>query len=433
MTKLATVITTSLLEIWAHKLRSLLSFLTMAIGVGAILYTFAITEGTSQRMKKAMAIAGQGRMEIGPKRGGDYKSKGLSPGLTLNDAKAIRSAFPELAMVSPEIERWGAGFIYKDFKDGSLAARGITLEWAKRDWGYTTRGRFLNQTDIDTAARVCVLIEPGRWLKKPWWIKRWASRKDDFNSWIVRRDLLGKNVIIGNEMFLVVGIIQEPTREKDPRWFRGRWSWGDGLMPITTLMKSVTSRYDASDSPDKIDSIDIDTGNEETVSSYRKKIEALMRLRHRGEEDFEVFEYRERYADQIAEQKKTARATLLMGIICVLAGGIGIMNVTLATIYSRIKEIGIRRAVGASRSDIVLQFVIEAMLLGLLGGIFGIALGLLGINTFLKDIRWMDIATFHPIHFMAALTIAVGTGFIFSIWPAWMAAKLDPVEALRYE
>ena len=124
---------------------------------------------------------------------------------------------------------------------------------------------------------------------------------------------------------------------------------------------------------------------------------------------------------------------LIMGIICVLAGGIGIMNVTLATIFSRIKEIGIRRALGASKMDILLQFVLEAMLLGFLGGILGIFLGLAGIRWFLKGVQWMEIATFEPIHFAISLLIAAGTGLIFSVYPAYTAAKMDPVEALRYE
>ncbi|MBI2069809.1 MAG: ABC transporter permease [Elusimicrobia bacterium] len=430
MAKLLTALTTGLLEIWAHKTRSFLSFLTMTIGVAALLYTFAITEGSNQRMKKAMELSGPGRMSISKKR--DYKSKGLSPGLTYNDAAVIRESFPDLYMISPETQMWGSGFVFKDFKDDNFMAMGLTPDWAKREWVFKLRGRFLKWDDVRQNAKVCVLIEPGGWRKKPAWLKFWGIA-NSFENWITRRDLLGETVVIGNQSFVVVGIIKEPIREDDPRWFRGgSWGTGRGIIPITTI-PSLKSKWGWSPDNETIDEIDIDTGDEKTLALYKKKIDILLKARHRGEEDYEIRAYAEMFAERLAENRKMAVAIMIMGLVCILAGGIGIMNVTLATIYSRIREIGIRRAVGASRGDILLQFVIEAMLLGLLGGVFGIGLGLIGINTFLKELRWMDIATFQIHHFLAALGIAAGTGFIFSVYPAWMAARLDPVEALHYE
>lgn len=430
MEKFRTALITGLLEIWAHKTRSFLSFLTMTIGVAALLYTFAITEGSRQRMKKALELSGPGRLSVSMKR--DYKSKGLSPGLTYEDVVAIREAFPELFMVSPEDDMWGAGFMFKGFQDDDFMAMGATPDWAKREWVYKLKGRFLTWDDMRQNARVCVLMEPGGWRKKPAWLKFWGI-ENNFESWIARHDVLGQTVTIGNQSFVVVGVIKEPIREDDPRWFRGGyWGVGRGIVPITVL-PSLKTRWGGSGEYKTIKEIDIDTGHEKTLSLYKKKIDILLKARHRGEQDYDIKAYAELFAERIAENKKMAMATMIMGLVCILAGGIGIMNVTLATIYSRIREIGIRRAVGASRSDIVLQFVIEAMLLGLLGGIFGIGLGLIGINTFLKDLRWMDIATFQVHHFLMALSIAAGTGFIFSVYPAWMAARLDPVEALRYE
>ncbi|MBI4370383.1 MAG: ABC transporter permease [Elusimicrobia bacterium] len=415
-------------------MRSFLSFLTVAIGVAALLYTFAMTEGQNQRMKRAMELTGPGRLVISAKR--DYQSQGLSTGLTYDDARAIREAYPGLFMVSPEQQAWAGRFQVDGFEDKRFQFIGVTPEWAKRDWVYELRGRFLRWEDVSHAARVCVLIEPGGWLKKPAWLK-FFGMDNPFTIWMKRHDILGKTMVISGETYFVAGILQEPPREKDPRWYgrgRGFYLGGRGIIPITTFFKFVGNRQGrVVDNLGKIDEISVDTGQEKTLALYERRLRSLLLARHRGEEDFEIRAYAEMYAEQMAEQKKAALAIMVMGAVCVLAGGIGIMNVTLATIYSRIREIGIRRAVGASRRDILLQFVIEAMLLGFLGGLAGVGLGVAGINWFLKGVRWMEIATFEWHHFALALLISIGTGFIFSVYPAWIAAKLDPVEALRYE
>ncbi len=428
MDKLLTALTAGILEIWAHKTRSFLSFLTMAIGVAALIYTFAITEGQNQRIRKSMLLSGPGRMEITAKR--DYKSKGLSIGLTYADALAIRQAFPNLYMVSPENLVWPA-FRYKTFKKDYIHILGVTPEWAKRDWVYKLKGRFFSQNDIQQNAKVCILVQPGGWRKKPYWLKFWASA-NNLGTYLDRHDLLGKTVILGKQSFYVIGILKEPFKEDDPRWMRGGCWEGCALVPLTTL-PAVNQYDDGSARSGKIGEIQVDTGQESTLALYKKKIDTLIKARHRTEEDYEIRVYQEIYAERLAEQKKATMSILIMGIICVLAGGIGIMNVTLATIFSRIKEIGIRRALGASKMDILLQFVLEAMLLGFLGGILGIFLGLAGIRWFLKGVQWMEIATFEPIHFAISLLIAAGTGLIFSVYPAYTAAKMDPVEALRYE
>ncbi|MEI8188633.1 MAG: FtsX-like permease family protein, partial [candidate division NC10 bacterium] len=149
-------------------------------------------------------------------------------------------------------------------------------------------------------------------------------------------------------------------------------------------------------------------------------------------EDFEIKDSREEIEGQLKETAKYTLAATVLGAVAILAGGIGILNVTLAALFARIKEIGIRRAVGATRLDILSQFVAEAVLLGLCGGLAGLALGAGGI-AYLARHTDRDLASLTWYHFAGALLIAGATGFFFSLYPAWKAATLDPVEALRNE
>jgi putative ABC transport system permease protein len=136
--------------------------------------------------------------------------------------------------------------------------------------------------------------------------------------------------------------------------------------------------------------------------------------------------------NELEEAKKWLIAAIILGGVALVVGGIGIMNVTLATIFSRIKEIGIRRAVGASRMNIMAQFLVEAALLGLAGGLAGIGLGVLGLSTFAKAAD-RDIATVAWYHGLIGMAVAALVAALFALYPAYQASKLDPVEALRSE
>jgi ABC-type antimicrobial peptide transport system permease subunit len=181
-----------------------------------------------------------------------------------------------------------------------------------------------------------------------------------------------------------------------------------------------------------VDEIIIDTGKAETVPEARRRIENILMSRHRGVKDFKVEDFKEMVQNMLNRMRKRAIQVLSVGIVAILAGGVGIMNVTLATIFSRIREIGVRRAIGATKLDIMIQFVTEAMLLGIIGGVAGIALGLIGLN-YLMDDGEEVIQSLVWWHFLATMAISALVGFIFSLYPAYQASKLDPVEALRYE
>lgn len=417
---------TGWLEIKGHKMRSFLSFFAISIGVASILYTSAQVSGMNKRMTEALELVGPGRMEVEPKR--DYQSRGISPGLTSDDAEAIRSAMPELHMVYPVINKHGVRMRYREFNNDDIAVFGVTPEWRRRDWVYTQRGRFLQEADVRQGSRVAVVIQPGGWFEKPFWA-RWFQ-ETPFDKLLQKRDLLGQVVSLNDRLFTVVGVIKEPPRDKDPRWFRSFWTRGGTfLVPISTFQRTLSSGGDRD--PRVVNDIQVDTGDEETIPLYKRRIERLLEARHR-EPDFEVNDNREQIQGIINSMKERAIAILAVGIVAILAGGIGIMNVTLATIFSRVKEIGVRRAVGATRGDIMAQFVVEAMVLGLLGGIAGLFLGLLAVE-YLQPKQARDMAQLTAWHCLGALLLSVGTGFVFALYPASQAAKLDPVEALHYE
>lgn len=413
-------------EIYSHKTRSFLSFSSIAFGVAAILYTFAHVNQMFVRRQKAFELAGPGRLEVTKERVEGKVGLGLSKGLTLEDAAAIREAMPELYMVSPTANGWGKVHD-RDFH-GDASLLGVTPEWRKRDWVYTMRGRFFDSHDLKTASRVCVVVEPGGWIEKPFWARWWTE--NDFEKFVKRNDLLGREIRIKDHLFVVVGVLQEPPRDKDPRWFRMGGS-PNILVPVTAFHRFLANPGKSSVT-DAINQIQIDTGDERTVAAAKRRLEALFAVRHRGEKDYEVQDFRDMIQNILNEMKKYAIAVLSVGIVAIISGGIGIMNVTLATIFSRIREIGIRRAVGATRADILLQFVTEAMLLGFLGGLAGVGLGLLGV-VYLSDKTQNPVESLRAWHFLATLAIAVGAGFAFSLFPAYKASQLDPVEALRYE
>lgn len=409
-------------EIRAHKVRSALTCLSLSIGVAAALYTLSQVAAVGREYRDVMRLSGPGRLEIEAKSG--YVSRGLSQGLTFADARALRRLFPGLYMVSP-LARGGADFRDGAFRTRQISISGVTPEWSRRDWVYRLRGRFLNARDVDEAARVCVLVIPGGWIKKPWWAR--DQKPDPFEDYAARRDLLGRWVELGGRPFRVVGVLQEPPRELDPRWFSN-----DGrsvLVPLSTY-QAVLAQEDGT-AADHVAEIIVDTGDEATIQLYSRRIAAALEDRHRGEKDYEIKDFREIMSGALQEIKSFIASIGTIGLVAILAGGIGILNVTLATVFSRVREIGVRRALGATRRDIVWQFVAEALVLGAIAGVVGSAGGAAGVLLLSPSVETQR--AFSPLLALATSVIAVGVAFAFSVVPAWQASRLDPLEALRYE
>ncbi len=414
-------------EIGAYKTRSALTALSLAVGVAAILFTLCQTRGMSNRSTKGLELMGSGRLKIEKKRG--FKGKGLSPGLTSDDAALMRRHWPELYMAYPMVRRWQTRIRLEDFKSDDLVTWGTTEEWARRDWVYAVRGRFLTADDVREARRVAVILQPGGWVQKPYWAKYFPEQA--LEKFVKRREVLGKEVLLDDHVFTVVGILQEPPRDKDPRWGHSSYGGsGNVIVPITAYQKYLLPRWNKG-RPEAIDEIQVDTGGGRDHAALVRAVKGLLDARHRGEKDYNLKDFNDLWAGRIKRQRERALAVLVIGVVAVLASGIGIMNVTLATIFSRIREIGIRRALGATRADIINQFVSEAVVLGAVGGVGGTALGWLFTIKLAPDPDMMAPVTASAVGL--AMLIALATGFFFSLYPAWQASRLDPVESLRYE
>lgn len=433
---ISAAVRTGFVEIYAHKVRSLLSFAAIAFGVAAILYTFAIINEALTKQREAFDLVGPGPIQITfmEWRKEDDKSLRLSRGLTSNDADAVRQAVPWLHMVSPVLDTWAAVRYRNQTKWSGLL--GVTDEWRKRNWVYTLRGRFFNSYDYQAGTPVCVLVEPGGWAKgKPAEERRWSYYDDErFDTMVAHYNLLGRELSVNDMILTVVGVLKEPPQDKDPRWFRTERGSKGILVPLKTAQRYFNSSrwWGEKAVAERVNAIDIDTGSLGSVPAVTKRLQALLDVLHRGEKDFQLVDLRQDIQRKANEMRQHAYTILSLGLIAILAGGVGIMNVTLATVFSRIREIGLRRAVGATRLDILLQFVIEAMLLGFLGGVAGVALGLGGL-LFVAEEGLEKLGFLVWWHYFATVAISVGASFVFALYPAYSASRLDPAEALRYE
>lgn len=411
-------------EIYANKFRSALSFTAVSVGVASLLYTMAQTRGMQEALEKNLELMGPGRMTIEKKR--NYVSKGLSQGLTYEDALALRRELPDLYMVEPRSTNW-VRIVHGRTVLKSNRVSGTTPEFRKRDWVFRLRGRFLNDWDVAHRSRVVVMVEPGGWIKKPFWANFWG-REDPYEDFSRHHDLLGTRLAIDDSMFTVVGVLTPPPRDKDPRW--DSWNTPVALVPLTAYQQNLAR---SEKNPDSVDEIRVDTGSERTLASRRKQIEAILKRRHRGEEDFEIKDQREEIENEMENMRKYVKAGLALGVVALLAGGIGIMNVTLATIFARVREIGIRRAIGASRADILAQFLFEAAMLGAAGGLAGVVLGLGGVKWLSGLGGSRDLAQVTWTHCVEGVALAALVSAGFALIPAYRASRLDPVEALKAE
>ena len=401
------------LEIRTYKLRSFLTLSGIAIGITSVMAMTGIMQAFQRGMDQGLERMGRGRLFVFPKEANG--NKGQSAGLVYEDALAIRANFPELPTVFPEVET-ETNVFYEEF--GAKAhVIGITPQWSNLDWNYDLRGRFLSDDDVLESANVCVLIRKRKESGGDWWRQR-----DPLDPLLKRHDPLGQYIRIHNAAFRVVGILFERPK---PHMMNSEWGDKNILVPITAFQKRIDFKSK------RIAAIHVDTGDMRTSFTVAKRIFGLLQRRHRGVVDFQVGNM----ADMMGAALKwvtTLRVVMLaVAGIALFAGGVGIMNITLASIHARIKEIGIRKSVGARDRDIRAQFLLEAVSLSASGGIVGVIAGC-GICWAVKALA--DMAVIPSAASVAtAMGVSMVIGVLFAWVPARAAARMDPIVALRYE
>ena len=389
-----------------NKLRAFLTMLGIIIGVGAVIAMVAIGEGAKATIRAQIASLGTNVLIIMP---GTSNQAGVRAGfgsvntLVDGDARAILSEVRAVAYVSPVLRR-PEQLVAGNLNWGTLT-QGVAPEFQQiREWEIA-EGRFLHDGDMESAAKVVVLGET---------VVRNLFGNDDPIDAVVR---------IRNIPFRVVGVLA-------PKGQTGQGTDQDDtvMIPYTTMQKRLMRIT-------WLQSIVVKAVNAERVQEAQEQITSLLRQRHRigpeRDDDFNV-----RNLSDIAEAATTTARVMsvLLGSVAsisLLVGGIGIMNIMLVSVTERTREIGIRMAVGARSRDIMLQFLVEAVVMAATGGVIGILLGI-GSSEVLKD--WAQWPTLiDPSIVAIAFFFSGAVGVFFGFYPAKKAANLDPIDALRYE
>jgi putative ABC transport system permease protein len=392
-----------------NKMRSFLTMLGIIIGIAAVIAMVAIGSGASTIISEQIASIGSNILLVLPgsrTSGGIRLGSGSTPTLTYDDAKAITRECPSVAIAAP-IVRGGAQVVYGNM-NWSTAVMGITPEYlAVRDWP-ASEGRVLTQSDVEGTTKSCLI---GR-----------TVADNLFGS----ENPVGKIVRIKKIPFTVVGVMGR----------KGRSPQGSDQDDIVFVpLRTAQRKLFGSQFPNSVGSIMIQAKSDQELGRAEEQVNALLAQRHRvgtgREEDFTVRNLTELL--DVAEQSSKAMSLLLGAVasISLIVGGIGIMNIMLVSVTERTREIGIRMAIGAKQRDILLQFLTEAVLLTLIGGVIGMMLGVGGAELVSAVFDWPTLISFQAIALAFGFSGAVG--IFFGFYPARKAASLNPIEALRYE
>jgi putative ABC transport system permease protein len=404
---LGEIIRVALGALRANKLRSLLTMLGIVIGVAAVIAVVALGTGAQSAVKERISSLGTTLLTIipGQQRGMGGVSFDQTMKLTMDDANAIEERAPSITAVQPEMtSRLQVQYLTQNTNTSIVGTTANYLEVRKYELDV---GRMFSRAEDEARQRVCVL--------GPAVLEALGIESADA--------IVGEPVRIRGIQFTVVGVLKSKGQ-----------STPFGNPDDQVLVPITTGRFRLFGS-DRLRSISVLAESEEKIPDAMADVQRVLRREHRlGQNKPDDFQIRSQ-ADFLNTLGETTQVFtyLLSGIAAVslLVGGIGIMNIMLVSVTERTREIGIRKALGATRANILLQFLIEAVVLCLLGGLIGALVGSGGATAMSAFFQWNTIIS--PSAIAAAFAFSAMVGVLFGVWPARRAASLDPIVALRYE
>jgi putative ABC transport system permease protein len=392
-----------------NKMRSFLTMLGIIIGIAAVIAMMAVGSGASYVISQQIASIGSNIVLIVP---GSTTSGGLRTGsggaqtLSSDDAKAIMTDCPSVAYAAGTVRTSGQ-VVNGNMNWSTVIMGGAPELFEIREWPVVS-GRPISQQDEDGAVKVCLLGQ--------------TVAENLFGS----ADPVGSIIRIKKIPFTVIGILERKGQSP-----QGQDQDDAVFVPLRTAQRNLVR----SQRTGIVSAIIVKAKNEDVINKAESEIQALLNQRHRitngKEPDFSTRNLSEILA--VAEQSSKAMSLLLGAVasISLIVGGIGIMNIMLVSVTERTREIGIRMAIGAKKNDILLQFMTEAVLLTMLGGVIGIALGAGGAAAVSRMLDWPTLISFQSI--AVAFIFSAVVGIFFGFYPAKKAAGLNPIDALRYE
>jgi putative ABC transport system permease protein len=402
-------------SLMVHKLRSLLTMMGMIFGVGAVVSMLSITAGAQKEMISFIELLGVNNIIIEAKESVDRNElqtrRAISPGLTFRDYRAIVENVQGIQESTPRKRFKPTKVLPKTTQDPPVLI-GVLPNFREINSLKMVEGRFFNDEDNLTSAPVCVLGE---------------STKVNLLGY---ERAVGKYIKINNTWLQVIGVMEHAaTADTEVEGVEVLNRNNMAIAPLNTVLR----RFEDSNSylKDEIDGIylKVRTGVDSVETS--KVVGAILAATHKDAGDWVPV-----VPAGLLEEKRRTQFIFEVVMICIagislLVGGIGIMNIMLATVLERTREIGIRRAIGARQSDIVRQFLTEAVLISIVGGLIGVGFGFSLSKVIAAAAGWSTVVTWSSI--AVAFGVSVFIGLLFGIYPAVQAAKLDPIEAIRYE
>ncbi len=410
MRKLMMVLRVALRALTAHKMRSFLTMLGVVIGVAAVIALVAVGNGAQAQVVSQFESLGSNLLTVSAGSSFGFRPGGLQENttqLTNDEVEAIAGLATAVRLVAPQYNSNTTAT--HGGNTTNLSVYGVTPEYAEvRNWELA-RGRFVSDEDNANLAAVVVLGQ--------------SAVEDLFGSTLVNP--IGQTIRLNRQNYEVIGVLES----------KGESGFNNQDQVIFMPLRTAQLKLGGAGN-DSISQISLQVASAEEMDLAQAQVTAILRTLHglsASEDDDFTVQNQADILDTVSET--TGTFTTLLGSIAaisLLVGGIGIMNIMLVSVTERTREVGLRKAVGAKRGDILLQFLAEAVVLSVLGGLLGVALGIAGAQI-ITPLLGSSQAVVTPDSVALALAVSLGIGIFFGLYPANRAAGLNPIDALRYE